>query len=513
MFAIVLATLSLLGSALLLVCTPWGIGLSPDSAMYIGGARGLIAGRGYTMPVENNEYRPVATYTPAYSAFIAAVSLFGPAPLRAARYAQAILMAVNIALAGTVIYIVGARRAVGPALFGAMLMLAAPDMLRIHSYAWSEALFVLLVMATAATLAWHIARPRILTLLACGVLLGLIFLTRYMGLAYVIAASGSILLFARVSWLRRLRDILVLGAVSGLPVIGWAIRNRMLGRDAAARPIMWHPATREHFLFGVQSLGKWFVPEEGRTLPAGVWAVVAAALAAAFYLWLSRRQRTGSQSPSDSGGLPCRPIVPLMMAFWIIVYLLSVIAGISFVDYTTQMNHRILSPALACAIIDACVLFTSLSSRWRTVLVAFGVALMVQYAFASAAYVNHARDMGIGYAAKMWRESATLRAVHRLPRDKIIYTNAWDVIDLFDLRPSRSLPASINGVTGRVNPDYALAMKSIGADVASRGAVIVLFRKLNGRPQMPNEQMLAAAMPLTRVRTLSDGVILGAPVP
>ena len=39
---LILSSLSLIGASVILLCTRWGVGLSPDSILYVGAARNLL---------------------------------------------------------------------------------------------------------------------------------------------------------------------------------------------------------------------------------------------------------------------------------------------------------------------------------------------------------------------------------------------------------------------------------------------------------------------------------------
>ena len=74
-----------------------------------------------------------------------------------ARFVQAGLIGINIVLTGLLIWR-GSGRSTGAALAGAALVLTSPALWRVHSYAWSEALFILLVLAGMGMLALELNR-------------------------------------------------------------------------------------------------------------------------------------------------------------------------------------------------------------------------------------------------------------------------------------------------------------------------------------------------------------------
>jgi len=73
----VLASCAVMGGGIIVWATPWGVGLSPDSAIYIGGARSLAEMKGYTQPVDASTYSPIVHYPPLYSASLATFGVLG----------------------------------------------------------------------------------------------------------------------------------------------------------------------------------------------------------------------------------------------------------------------------------------------------------------------------------------------------------------------------------------------------------------------------------------------------
>src|SRR5918992_1443542 len=91
------AALGFLG---ILFCTPAGIGIYPDSVVYVGVARNLLQGQGVTYFDENGHMAPVTHYAPLYPLVIAGLGLTGIDPLEGARWVNAVFFAFNIRLVG-----------------------------------------------------------------------------------------------------------------------------------------------------------------------------------------------------------------------------------------------------------------------------------------------------------------------------------------------------------------------------------------------------------------------------
>jgi hypothetical protein len=75
-FWILLLALAAAGVVLMVYITPYGMGLVNDSVGYIGGARNILAGNGYSRLSGNGDPRPITNYPPLFSIAIAAVITF-----------------------------------------------------------------------------------------------------------------------------------------------------------------------------------------------------------------------------------------------------------------------------------------------------------------------------------------------------------------------------------------------------------------------------------------------------
>src|SRR4029077_16385140 len=128
-----------------------------DSVIYIGQTQDLLKGRGYSQ----------VTYMPGFPVAVAVIGKLGPKPLAAARFTQEMLLAGKVFLAGALVQI--ATGSIVAALIAAMMLLCSPDILLIHSYAWSEPLFIFLILLATGALLFHIRAPSPWKLLVAGI--------------------------------------------------------------------------------------------------------------------------------------------------------------------------------------------------------------------------------------------------------------------------------------------------------------------------------------------------------
>ena len=388
-----------------------GLYVSPDAVFYVGTARNWIDGRGFTPPPG---VPPLEHFPPGFTVVLGALGRLGVDPLTGARVVNAVAIAGIVLLVGLVV-----RRSTGSvpvALVAATLAAAGVDLLGLSASALSEPLFILLGLGGLVVLAQYLERPAPALLAGASALVAGAFLTRYVGIALVVAGV------AVLAWRRRWLAAGVFGVVTVLPVAGW-----LLWADAGAgdRSVAFHLFGADYLGQAVRPLARWVVPWPGP--PAGF--VVASALVVAGVV-LARRVR-----------VPATPLTWLLVAFTV-AYLVVLLANRALTDATGRLDARFLAPLHVVAIVLAVPALRRL--RWAAVLVVAQVA---------GALVWTAGDGSIGrrgYTAKALQESAVMAAV-REP----LYSNAPDAVYFLTGRSSTAIPAEKDYLTGRPNPQYA----------------------------------------------------------
>src|SRR5215213_8834060 len=180
---IALTFIALLGMVLILQATPNGLGLSDDSIAYIAGARSMAAGDGYREAwLASNQ--PVTHFPPAFSSVLALFGLLGADPLRAARWVNALLFGLNAALLGILGWRMTPSLTAGVVL--AALFVTSGELFSVHAVAMSEPLFIFLSLLAFWMFDLYFERDHHWWwLVACGIFVGVAYLTRYAGLALV----------------------------------------------------------------------------------------------------------------------------------------------------------------------------------------------------------------------------------------------------------------------------------------------------------------------------------------
>src|SRR5437868_6699326 len=172
------------GIALWSMCS--GVGVTPDSVMYISAAHSLVEGKGlktiapHAFPRLRGD-NPLTVAPPTYPILLALSFILSSDPLHGAKWLHSLLFALNVFLIGMTVYLC-TNKAVLPTLCSILLFLSTSSMIEIHTMAWSEPPFLLFALAAFLLLALHIKKSNGWLLVGSSLLASLALTTRYIGI-------------------------------------------------------------------------------------------------------------------------------------------------------------------------------------------------------------------------------------------------------------------------------------------------------------------------------------------
>jgi hypothetical protein len=202
--------LAVAGALLLWMSSPWGVGVSPDSAEYIAAARRLTGPADlFNLPTQ---------WAPGYPVLLALAYLFGDDIFATTRLLQCVLLAANIGSGIALLRHVMGRDGLLP-VSGGLVLLVSATLWQVNFYAWSEAPFLLCLQGSALALLRHVESGTRGTFVAAVALAAMALLFRYAGIAWVGAAALTLLLLQAGSWQQRLRKPVLFGFVALAPFV------------------------------------------------------------------------------------------------------------------------------------------------------------------------------------------------------------------------------------------------------------------------------------------------------
>lgn len=516
-FWVILGVLGIASIFLMRYLTPFGMGLVNDSTAYIGGARSMLAGHGYSQLKGNWTYEPITHFPPLLSIILVFFGFLGLEAIRAIRLVNILLFAVN-----TILTALAVRKLTGSrsfAIVGAIFFMCSSPFLSVHSFALSEPLFLCLFYMTLLLLTNYLQSTSHLQekskswlwLAGAGLFTSLAYLTRYVGVSLYATSLLALLVFNN-SWSRRIKDILIFLAFSLPGTAAWSLRNILVSGNAANRPISWHPISPEKWFEGLRNFWGWLLPDifnlvDTHLLFLGIMLViilVTIAIIVGFYIIRYLRHKILSNS---------HQIAMVIFTVQGLVYLTMLIIAMSFFDDKTIFEHRMLAPFYVSTLILIISCLAWLNNRPHIIEKVTSVILILALL---GTFIKDGIDIsktlhstGQGYASGRWRNSETIEAVKDLPQIKI-FSNKITALYILADRPGYVIPWRFTQ-PGEPDPTYDQGVKEYQNQVMNREAVVVIF-DYEEEVASGNERVVDITNGLPVLGMYTDGAVFGLPV-
>jgi hypothetical protein len=429
--------------------TKMGIGITLDSIYYLRAAENLAAGKGYVVDFDITE-TPLTHYPPGYSLLLASIAYNTGYTLteQNIRLLHTLLYFLNLFLSLLFIFRLSSSYFVST--MGIIIVANTSIVYQIHLQAWSEGLFILVLLSSLHILLLiekaAVSKPFYYFLL--GTLLGLLVLTRYIGIVWVITVGIGILFFSN----RKLKDNFMNSLYIALPFLltvgGWLLRNQIVSDNLVNRNISfeWMPAAKwtegaEALLFG------WlpFFAKPVSRLPLGIILVLV--LFVGLY-WLS------------SVYLIKTYVTLRLIVYFLFAYLFFLVFSIHWIDHGTHPDTRLLAPWWSVLILVIVYYSGSILHRlffvymrgewWQTVssfngIIILIILLIVLYScylnWEAHRYFRWAIDAEPGGLIKLRIDNLSyIDKIRGLPENAVICAYEYDPVYLYWLtrRPIRS---------------------------------------------------------------------------
>jgi len=532
-FYVPLIILSLTAGFMLSYATPAGLGLTNDSTAYIGGARSLLAGTGYSDIWLDSELEAITHYPPLLSLLLGGLGLLGLDPYRGARLLHIFVFAANTGLMGLLGYRMTKSQAAG--IFQALLFGANAQLLRIHAQVLSEPLFIFFSLASFLTFSAAIeyqSEPtpknwRLNTehwLLLTGLLTALAFLTRYSALALIATFLIAIFLLFSQSRLKRIAFFLA-GAIP--PIAAWFIRNSLVADSATNRVIQFNPIQISNVRAGLWNIADFLTPVQGLQewlFRSGALSAMLVVIGLGLLSWLAYHAHRSFFLTEITDPLT------FTTALYIFGYLGAVLFSMSFFDASTKFQHRILSPLYVSWMILLVAILQSINTKGtkeeqekksvfirviRQIRAPFALALAVLIlalsTFNFQGSMTELREIdGLGYASWRWRQMNVLTIIRDLPPDVAVYTNSPPAVYLVTGRASRVIPTPVNPVSRQPRSGYDESLAEMRAELLAGRAVLALF-DTSGIEDAFGEEIALQFDGLTLLEKSQGNVLYGIP--
>lgn len=468
---LVIAMLSAVPIALILMAMWNGPGISPDSVSYASAARSLEAGQGFLDFTGEHQ----STYAPGISVFLSVLLSTGVPFNIAVAGTNVVALVATVALTYFVAINVGLTRSL--AIAATIITTWNRTTIEIFSMLWSEVLFIPITLGSVLLLVVAFRRRTLPSSFAIliAALLSLAVTMRYAGAFFAFAATIASLVVPRDSWRTRLVQGALIGALPAITLAGIAAINLSSGVEPLGDR---YPSERsvigaiETMTDGLGTTVIWR-GSIGITVILGTLALILAAIAG----WLSVIHRQATQiltataflylgvllwSQADPRiahgaerlGYPVWPLLVILVVASIPIFLRTTTQQLQTRWPDTRIRFQNAAPVMVVILAGALIA---------------GLGVVNGYRYA----IDGFRD-GIGYNQQSVRNSAVATDLRAIPQSVVVASNepwlvAWLRPDLISvpLPPSpEEWPAEriardadrIEGLLAPGTPVYAITI-------------------------------------------------------
>jgi len=442
LITISLVLLGVLSAALFLWGTaPHGIGIRTDSVVYFWSAKNLAKGIGLGTQDAFGKFKPLNHFPPLYPILLAAFEVFKIDSIVGARWLGALFVILLVFLFGLLI----SRLTNGSLWFptiGILVLISMPAFWETNLYAMTEPLYLTYSLAGFICLDNYSTTSKRRWLLIAAVLFSASFLTRYIGIS-VIVVGLLFLLFQKKSEVRhKLLDSFILGSISGIPMLIWLVRNRLLTGSETNRVIYFVPITTQEWKSTYESLMTWVEPIRASIKINLIYLIILLISLLMSYLILRRREGLTEQTQTK---------LPWLLALYSVIYMLFVIIARLWADPTIPLyEDRILYPFLiSCFILVLYCLHlilgfirkrsTHLAVIMTSILVIFAWSFIRSNSSTTFPYIRpvlRSHIDGLGLQFRTYLAKDFQQVVAQLPKEDLLFTDNVESLYFFTQRPS-----------------------------------------------------------------------------
>lgn len=479
-----------------------GVGVSPDSTIYLDGAYNILHSQKYMI---DNQY--ISHFPPEFSTLLAITTWsLNISVINATRLINAFLFSLNFILFVLIVYACSKQNSL-TSLFTGLFYLSSCDILLVSSMAWSEVPFITLLFISLITLVLYLKTNKKYYLFITSFTISISILTRYVGFALIPTVIFSLLFLSNESLKNKIRKITVFLFITFSVLSFWFIRNIIYGNSVANRSFNIHFITLSHIKNLIVTTQNFIV-----NVPFSPWSksiilllFILIIICIVIYNYKSGRILFNFQNVDI--------LFPIVCTLFSLFYFFLIIISISFIDALTPCDFRIFLPCfivLFIPIIYNITLFIKHSKSYniRIILSIIFIGFILMNFLNTYKLRAHIYNNGLGFTSVKWQQSKLISIISNANPDLIIYTNAPNALKFLTKKNIVMLPCKYSSLSLKNNLSFHLQMNKLKIKCNKQIAIIVYFYKIP-RSNMPSIDDIMKQNSNLTINKYQDGVCLG----
>lgn len=495
-----LFVLSLIGVLVILVSTSrYGVGISSDSIAYISIAKNILSGKGYLI----YGGRPYLFGPPLFPTLLASFSLGIFEPFFIARYINAISFGLIILFSG--FWLRKNIKSISLVILGSVAILLSIPLIKVSAFAWTEPVFILFSLLFLFEMSNFLKNSKFRSLFLSAIFVSSACSTRYIGVTLALTGLALLLFERNKSFSIKLKNTIVFGFISILPITIWLIRNYLISSTIVGWRIPSSFTFGQNLYSTFDTISVWFLPSRiPHFLRILIISFLFISLVVIFIIiiWKSKKRQEGVNLSHY-----------MFLILFLIIYMSWLIVSASCFTFDS-ISDRLMSPVfvplmlLIVFTIDNILKFSYryLSKKALRIVLFVLFSLWLIYPLKhNIKTVKYSIKNGAGeFSTTSWKKSELIHYLKKHPLNGQIYSNAPDAICFFSgisskLSPRRYIYNSPNSSSA----DLSQFRKSL---IAGRNTYIVWFKNKH-RPYLYSVKKLRSFFAIENLVSTSDGAI------
>jgi Ca2+/Na+ antiporter len=240
--------------------TEEGVGVGNDTVVYMAGGENIFKGKGFNWFSGDGTPRPITHYPFFFSVLLGLAYPLEISILSWAHFLQIFFFVIS----NIIIWLLTWRftRSLYFATLTSIVFLVSEEMLSLHSWVMSDALFLLLVLLFLLVESSHgySNEVRRIHLIGISIIAALAALTRYIGVSLIALLLLRIAVYPNRNFKHRIKDGLVGFFLGAFPLLLWLGRNWRLTGSLTNRRSGWYPQDIGWWMDLTEKILEMFIP-------------------------------------------------------------------------------------------------------------------------------------------------------------------------------------------------------------------------------------------------------------
>lgn len=474
-FIILLGTVSLIGVCLVLLSTSkWGVILEDDSAYY------LLMAHLFENYSFNNDLLEIflSNLQPLFPFVLSWGHFIGIDLPEGARWFNSILFGLNIILIGIVTKKYTSSAWLG--LSAALLMLSAPDILKIHLTAMSEPLFIFFMLIWLLLLLDYLKNSKLSALIFASIIVALAAMTRFAGIPVVATGLfGVLFLNKEKGFIHKFVHAVIFVSIPCLSLFLYG-RYGYKENDAFQRHFVFHPVDFSYFRETASVFCGWALAPHFLTSVNEKVLLFTIGMVFCFirlFLW----HRINRIQVVDFKKTIFKNFFILGVTF-ICLYMVCLILAASFYDAAMLGSwSRYLIPIHVIGIIIFCGLVSNFFKESSSFKNDIGKIIIIYffllYTVLSTGCLRNQYFWGDKYSIDPHKSSYIIHKVKTMPKDTLIYSNNFIPLYIWADKLSFFMPFIKNPLSLEKNDKYLDQLSQMIEQLRKRKGILVYFNE------------------------------------